>query len=154
MAHMTKVTPKKKVAFCKSLVETGGNVSKAALLIGVARQNCYVHKEADPEFAQAWDDAVEEGTEDLEEEARRRAYKGVLEPVFHQGAECGFVRKYSNTLLIFLLKGRKPDVYRDRTQVQLTSDPDNPIQFILIPEEGRDGDGNGRRKATTNRSKK
>jgi hypothetical protein len=43
---------------------------------------------------------------------------GTLEPVFHQGQEVGQVRKYSDTLLIFLLKGRKPDTYRDNVSVE------------------------------------
>ena len=41
----------------------------------------------------------------LEAEARRRAVEGVRKPVFYQGVICGWVGEYSDTLLIFLLKG-------------------------------------------------
>ena len=61
-----------------------------------------------PEF----EDADEEVTETLEREATRRASKGTLKPVFYQGKVCGEIREYSDTLLIFLLKARRPD-YQD-----------------------------------------
>ena len=44
----------------------------------------------------------------LEDEARRRAVDGVDEPVFQQGKQVGTIRKHSDTLLIFLLKGIRP----------------------------------------------
>jgi hypothetical protein len=53
------------------------------------------------------------GTAALEDEAVRRAYHGVEEPVFYKGVQCGSVTSYSDTLLMFLLKARKPAVYRD-----------------------------------------
>jgi hypothetical protein len=36
--------------------------------------------------------------------------------VFYQGQQFATVRKYSDTLLIFLLKGRKPERYRERVE--------------------------------------
>jgi hypothetical protein len=36
--------------------------------------------------------------------------------VFYQGIQTATVRKYSDTLLIFLLKGRKPERYRERVE--------------------------------------
>jgi len=37
--------------------------------------------------------------------------------VFHQGKVCGGIRKYSDTLLIFLLKAAYPEKYRERVDV-------------------------------------
>lgn len=96
----------------------------------LSRVAVYDWRAADPQFASEWDEAVEFGTEELEEEARRRAYEGVDEPVFYQGTECGTVRKYSDTLLIFLLKGRRPDKYRERVSIdvnKLDSDIDREL---------------------------
>lgn len=59
-------------------------------------------------------EALDVGAGALEDEAVRRAYVGVEEPLFYQGKQCGTVRKYSDTLLIFLLKGAKPAKYRER----------------------------------------
>ena len=51
------------------------------------------------------------GLDALEDEAIRRAREGVVEPVFQAGLHCGNVRKYSDLLLIFLLKSRRPHRY-------------------------------------------
>lgn len=83
----------------------------------------YEQRRADELFAAAWDDALDQASDLLEKEARRRAHDGWDEPVFgslgnNQGSgEIGTVRKYSDTLLIFLLKGARPEKYRDRHEV-------------------------------------
>jgi len=68
----------------------------------------------DEAFAAAWDDAVNQGTDVLEAEALRRAKDRFNEPRFYEGDVCGHVRKYSDTLLIFLLKARRPEKYQGR----------------------------------------
>jgi predicted DNA-binding transcriptional regulator AlpA len=72
----------------------------------------------DAAFASAWDEALTLGVEGLEDEARRRAYEGWLEPVWNKGVECGVVRKFSDTLLIVLLKGHKPEKYRENARIE------------------------------------
>ena len=62
----------------------------------------------------AWDNAVEQGIDTLEFEARRRECEGVDEPVFHKGEECGHVRRYSDALLMFLLRSHRPEKFRER----------------------------------------
>ena len=42
---------------------------------------------------------------------------GVEQPVFYKGEVCGLVRKYSDVLLIFLLKGLRPEVYRKNRHI-------------------------------------
>lgn len=128
----TDRTPKKRAAFLTSLIETGGNVSRACEAAGIARQRVYEWRSADADFAAAWDEAVEAGTDELEEEARRRAYEGVDEPVFYQGETCGTVRKYSDTLLIFLLKGRRPDKYRDSVKHEVGGADGGPVVIKVV----------------------
>ena len=53
----------------------------------------------------------------LEPEAIRRTVEGVEKPVYHQGRQVGTVREYSDTLLIFLLKGWKSERYTERREV-------------------------------------
>ncbi len=48
--------------------------------------------------------------------SHRRAFEGVEEPVFHQGKQCGTIRRYSDTLTIFLLKAHRPAKYRERRE--------------------------------------
>ena len=124
MANRTRLTPKKMEQFLKALAETC-NVTAAARQIGMSRRSMYDKRDADAEFAEAWDNAVEQGIDTLEFEARRRAYEGVDEPVFHRGEECGHVRRYSDTLLMFLLRSHRPEKYRERFDHRIR--PDRPL---------------------------
>lgn len=110
-------TPEKTIAFLAVLSETC-NVGKACAGAGIGRTTAYEWREADPEFAAKWDAAMKVGVSALEDEAHRRAFEGNDEPVFHQGAECGSVRKYSDTLAIFLLKSHAPEKYRDNHKIE------------------------------------
>lgn len=111
----TPDTPKKE-RFVLALAKTG-NVSEACKTAGIGRKTAYRYREDDPEFASAWNEALDEAADALEGEARRRAVTGTLKPIFHKGAICGKVREYSDTLLIFLLKGARPERYRERVDV-------------------------------------
>ncbi len=113
-----KLTPEKLTAFCAALAETG-IVGKACAAVDISRQTAYQWREQVPEFAEAWDKALRIGVSALEDEAHRRGFDGTLEPVFHQGAKCGAVRKYSDTLAIFLLKAHNPEKYRENSRVEL-----------------------------------
>jgi hypothetical protein len=96
-----------------------GNVTWAAKEAGLPYRTApYEWQEHDDQFAAAFRDAEIEATEVLEAEAYRRGHDGVDEPVFHQGVAVGAVRKYSDTLLIFMLKARNPEKYRDRHDVK------------------------------------
>jgi hypothetical protein len=70
----------------------------------------------DEDFAEAWDLALESAAHVLEEEAIRRATEGVLEPVYYKGDVAGYKTNYSDTLLMFILRGLKPGVYRDNVR--------------------------------------
>ncbi len=49
----------------------------------------------------------------LEGEAIRRAFEGALQPTgWYRGQPGGYVREYSDELLILLLKGALPEKYR------------------------------------------
>jgi hypothetical protein len=134
----SRVQGKKAAEFLAVLRETGGNVSRACLAISLTRTRAYEWRDADPNFARAWDEAVELGTDELEEEARRRAYFGVDEPVFYQGEACGTIRKYSDTLLIFLLKGRRPERFRERVTIDVNQlDADIERELALIAARGQ-----------------
>jgi hypothetical protein len=118
-----RVTPKKRAAFLDAL-ERCGNVTQAAAAAGVERTSMYRVRAADPEFAAKWEEAAELGADALEDEARRRAHDGVEEPltcarglILDDYGQPVTVRKYSDTLLIFLLKGARPEKYRDNVHV-------------------------------------
>ena len=89
-------------------------VSAAATAVRVSRRTHYNWLETDEGYAARFKEVEEGVTEALEAEARRRAQVGVEEPVHYQGKRVDTIRRYSDTLLIFLLKARRPDVYRER----------------------------------------
>lgn len=96
-----------------AILSATGNVSKACEACGVGRRT-YYHWLEDPAFVQRVTDAKDEAADALEAEARRRAHDGTSKPVYQGGRLVGYVQEYSDTLLIFLLKGCRPEKYRER----------------------------------------
>lgn len=133
------MTPEKawREKFIKQLATTG-NVADACRKAKVARGVAYRERDEDEQFKAAWEEALEIATENLELEARRRAEHGYLDPVYFMGAKVGSVRRYSDTLLIFLLKAHKPDKYRDSVKHVHGGAVGEPIQHKV--EHGIDGD--------------
>ncbi len=103
---MTKGTPKKRTtgdwipAFLTVLRDTC-NVRASCQAAGIVRSKAYDRRDKDKEFRKQWADAIEDGIEVLEAAARQRAMS------------------ISDTLLIFLLKAHRPEVYRDRYEVKI-----------------------------------
>lgn len=112
-----KITPERKAAFCAALAASGGNVSRACEAVDITRMTAYGWRRDDEDFAKAWDQAKEIGMDALEDEATRRAYEGIDKPIVHQGVVTDTVKDYSDTLMIFLLKGGKPAKYRERQEI-------------------------------------
>ena len=139
-----------------------GNVRLSARNANVTRQVVYRARDRSAKFRADWDEALEEARELLEAEARRRAAIGVDEPVFYKGEVVGHIRKYSDTLLMFLLKAHWPEKFRENVSIdQRVSGRDGgPVktQHVFQPtpelweevlrerveyERLRDGDTNG-----------
>lgn len=96
-----------------------GIVTDACQVAGIGRRTVYEWRDADPEFAQQWEDALERAIQVAEREAWRRGVEGVDEPVFgrigkDQDGEVGTIRKYSDTMLTLVLKANKPEKYREK----------------------------------------
>lgn len=129
----------KKAAFLEAFARLG-TVTHAAKAAGVSRSLPYTWAGEDEEFKAAWEEAQQQANDALEREARRRAIEGVEEPVIHQGQltliqdpETGeirplTVRKYSDTLLIFLLKGNNPAKFRENATVEVAGPGGGPIK--------------------------
>jgi len=92
----------------------GDSVKHACEISGIGRKTAYVWRAQDPEFAEAWDEATEAGVERLEDEAYRRALVG------------------SDTLMIFLLKAKRPKVYADKQRLEHTGPNGGPLQVQAI----------------------
>jgi hypothetical protein len=120
-------TPEKREKFLAALAETP-NVSRACLAACISKTAAFTWRKVDPDFAAAWEEALKVGVTALEEEVHRRAFEGYDEPVYYQGATCGVMRKYSDTLAIFLLKSHNPAKYRENTRMELTGADGGPVQ--------------------------
>ncbi len=84
----------------------------------------------------------EDAADTLEAEAYRRAVEGVEKPTgWYRGVAGGVVREYSDSLLMFLLKGIRPDKYKDRVEfkgalasIDLNKLPDELLARIAAGE--------------------
>lgn len=134
-----KKRPRWSKAFLTSLA-ISGIVGAACAAAEIERSTAYRLRENDETFAAEWEEALDTAADALESEARRRAERGVQRLKFHNGvlikvqAESPegiplvdvdgnpimvpyVEHEYSDTLAIFLLKGMKPEKYRDRHEV-------------------------------------
>ena len=159
-----KIRHPKKRAFLAAVANTA-NVLRAAEIAGMDRDNHYLWLKKDPAYAAAFEIAWQRGTDALEAEAVRRAYEGVTKPIFHAGKRAidvvqnpdgslkrdesgkpigipAAVREYSDTLLIFLLKGRNPAVFSDRTALEHRGARERTtIVLNLLPVGAQPGGG-------------
>ena len=126
----TNRTPKRRAAFLEALKQTC-NITKACEESGLPRTSAYEWKAEDPEFATDWQKALDIAADLLEEEALRRAKEGTLKPVFQGGQLVGHIQEYSDTLMIFLLKGAKPKKYMDRLVQEVSGPAGAPIQTAV-----------------------
>lgn len=124
-----------KPAWLEAFRETG-LVTRACERAKVGRRTVYDARK-DEEFAAAWDAIEAEITEVMEREAFRRAVEGVTEPVVSAGKHVADVQKYSDTLLIFMLKARKPEVYRENVKVEHSGKIDSKTT-VEIPGDAVD----------------
>lgn len=134
-----KIRHKGKRAFLRGIANTA-NVLKASKLAGMDRDNHYLWLKHDPDYREAFNIAWDMAVDALEAEASRRAFEGVLKPIYYAGKRAidvqvddegrivrdaqgnavgvpAAIREYSDTLLICLLKGNRGAKYRDNVSI-------------------------------------
>jgi hypothetical protein len=119
-----KLTRELRQRFLKALADTG-IVSVAVVIAGTSRTRIYELRKQDTLFASAWDEAEEHAADALEAEAWRRAVEGVPEPLVSSGkvvrdddGQPIAIRRYSDNLLLALLKARRPEKFKERAVVE------------------------------------
>ena len=103
---MIKTSEQQKRKALAAFVEYG-TISAACKAAGIGRSTWYGIKKDDPQFAADAEHAKHEVADGLEQEAIRRAYDG------------------SDVLLIFLLKGHKPEKFKERNYSEVRSETKN-----------------------------
>lgn len=66
----------------------------------------------------------------MEREAYRRAVDGVEKGVYYKGDRIATEHEYSDTLLIFMLKARAPEKYRENLKVDHSGSADVTITYV------------------------
>lgn len=130
-------------------------VSHAARAAQIDYRRVWRVRQEDPDFAEAWDKAMEQGVDRAEQEAFKRAVVGFEEPVIDKGRlayqyeryvdpegkeqyrvrldEHGqpvplTVRKHSDAMLALILRGRRKKVFAERTE--LTGADGGPVAQV------------------------
>lgn len=106
----------KKTAFLAAY-RMRGSITRAAKDVGIDRDNHYLWLYEDPEYAEEFARSRLIAGEVIEEEAVLRATRE---------------ENPSDTLLIFILKGLKPNVYREYFKHEMTGANGGPIQTTAM----------------------
>lgn len=117
------------------------NVKAACLAAKVHRSIPYKRRDNDDDFAKAWRWALADGLDTLEAEAQRRAVEGVDEPIYYKGVRVDTVKKYSDVLLMFLMKSHNPARFRDSSNVEHSGPEGGPITFNFVDADAHKGNG-------------
>jgi len=116
-----------------------GSISGASRAAGISRES---HRRwlQNETYRQAFEQAKEEANDRLVQEARSRAVDGVRRLKFTKDGkpiidpatgEQYFEHVYSDVLLIFLMKGAMPAVYRERQSVEVSrAEPDAKVRIL------------------------
>lgn len=128
--------------FLTALRNTGGNVQAAIREAGTPSGNSQVYDllRDDPDFRARYDAAIAAGTAVLEAEAVRRAVEGVDRPLIggrFKDEVVAYERVYSDNLLTFLLRARKPDTYKDRVASEVSGPGGGPVTVLTAEAKGR-----------------
>jgi len=96
-------TEPRKRKFLHALARTGC-VRDACRIAHISSTSAYRHRRRDPDFADAWERALSEALPVLEAAAFERAVEGVWEPVVSGGKVAVYKKRYSDAILVTLLK--------------------------------------------------
>lgn len=128
-AMAAPATDTQKQTFLDALARTG-IVADAMREAGIKTYNTPINwRQNDEEFAKGFDEAMREAADAVESEARRRAIEGVTrQKMLGSGDNAILIeeQQYSDTLLLALLKAKKPDEFADRSKTELSS-PDGTM---------------------------
>lgn len=93
-----------------------GTISRAAKAIGISRDTVLNWRKQDAEFEDQFINADSDIADELETHAIERATIGVRKTIFFRGTGVGETFEKSDTLLMFLLRARRPELYRDKCE--------------------------------------
>lgn len=114
-----KPTKRKSQTAFLAAYEECGNITAAAKMADMDRKNHYKWLKEDDSYLDQFEAAHQIYVDNMEAEARRRAVEGTEVPIYYMGRQVGHKKIFSDTLLIFLLKGELPDKYKERGEQEV-----------------------------------
>lgn len=131
-------------------IRTWPSVTVAARAAGISREAHYRQLERSPQYKAAYEEAYRQGIDSLEDEAVRRAQHGVRRPIMYHGKPVMvptdpakranertnpkiplYETEYSDTLMLALLRAKKPDEYREKLSAELTGKGGGPLVITV-----------------------
>lgn len=110
MRGMDVRTPEVEEALLRHLAQ-GKSIGAACKATKIGRRTYYNWRDADEIFATRADDAIEDGTDVIEDNALTQAKRG------------------AQTLMVLILKARRPEKYRERVDAQISGPGGGPIEI-------------------------
>ena len=122
--------------FLKMLAKSG-NVLLACQSSAVTRSSAYKEKSLNRAFSAQWDEAMAKAVDFLEATAWKRATTGTMEPVWMKDehgrpVKVDSVPRMSDTLLIFLLKAHRPQMYRETFRSEVSGPGGSPLVSMAM----------------------
>jgi hypothetical protein len=115
LALTPKLTAELKLVFCRAYAQRG-IIREGTTAAGVSRRTYQRWRKEDEGFNEACMEAKQMAVDILESEAHRRAVEGFDRPVIYKGEVTETYRDYSDSLLSMLMRGNKPEKYKERTE--------------------------------------
>ena len=115
LALTPALTAELKMVFCRAYAQRG-IIREGTTAAGVSRRTYTRWRKEDEHFNEQCNEAEQMAVDVLESEAHRRAVDGFDRPVIYQGEITETYTDYSDSLLTMLMRGNKPDKYKERTE--------------------------------------
>jgi hypothetical protein len=136
---MADKKPTPRIQAFLAAIRVDPSITHAAKAAGISREAHYRRYERDAAYRPIFDKAFRQGIDALEDEAIRRAKRGVKSVILYHGQPVMMLidpndpskgmtpllkTEYSDQLLIRLLEAKKPDEYKQRVQNEHTGSID------------------------------
>jgi len=132
-----KFNDQAQAAAVRAMQQTGNRVV-AADAAGVSLTTIEVYLRDKPEFRTAMDHAKAQYVAHLEKEALRRAVEGWDEDRMGAGGMTYAIRKFSDALLLHLLKKKDPEQHGDSVKIDQTTRVSGSLGLDKLSRESRD----------------
>lgn len=111
-----------------------GTVTGAAKAAGVDQSLPYKWRKQDAAFREAWDSLADQVGTVIESALVERVVNGVEEPLTYQGQIFGYVKRFDNSTGVALLRGMKPEKYRESGGGAINVNVRTDVGVAVLPQ--------------------